>query len=54
MKTGVCRVEVLLFLISTVVCFRLLNDQRNKRTWNWIAFYWAVLCLKNMMEVLHD
>lgn len=53
-KTEVYRVEVLLFLIATVVCFRLMNDQRNERTWNWIAFYWTVLCVKNMMEVLHD
>lgn len=46
--------EELLCLISTIVLWRLLNDRRDKWTWNWIAFYWAVLCVKNSMEVLHD
>lgn len=46
--------EGVLFLISATVCWRLLNGRRDKWTWNWIAFYWAVLCVKNAMGVLHD
>lgn len=46
--------EELLCLLSTIVCWRLLNDRRDGKTWSLIAFYWAVLCVKNAMEVLHD
>lgn len=47
-------IELMLLIISGVVFIRLYNGQRNERTWNWISLYWAVLCMKNAMEVLHD
>lgn len=46
--------EILLLLISGLVFLRLFVQADCKWTWLWISTYWAVLCVKNAMEVLHD
>lgn len=47
-------VEVALLVISSMVFLRMAIAPDNKYNWLWVALYWAVLCVKNAMEVLHD
>lgn len=46
--------EAALLVIAGCVCARMCRQSDSKWTWLWISTYWAVLCVKNAMEVLHD
>lgn len=41
--------EVALLLISALVTALL---YRKRNAWGWIILYWAVLCMKNLWEVI--
>lgn len=38
-----------LLAIAAVVCIGLL---RKRNMWGWIVLYWAVLCTKNLLDLL--
>lgn len=40
---------MILLLVSLIVC---LTIARKRNAWGWIVLYWAVLCVKNLRDVV--